>query len=517
MEGDERQCRYCLEVASGAAEDELVAPCGCVGGQRWVHLRCLRAWQQSVLISQAPHLPPEADDVRARKCNICLKEFVYPPPCRHHLLRETVGIQLADMIQPSCLVLTSPHLSRELQNNLRANENRRTTSDFLHWCRSAFLVHKVAPRQVVLALPDAGSVDAAMQLVDADDLLVLHGRRYKVMCDEQGISLMTMASVQVPAPPSQEVEGSPQQAAQGSSEQSAARPSVYQVHRWLLLPGGEEANRAGGVRSCLALARGHVPARLRLEAEIGDFKEDAIMAVNLSRPVAESDLSNESQEIVRRARAAAVASLVLEAGSSSPETEVDAKSAVQSVRLQHFLGGPCEQTRCLVLSQSSSVIQAMDDDTGSRCSRARLLPGLDTVCSNNLAGFLAKAAAQMSRDRPDSVDGREYKRRRLWRKSKSDSIFTVKQTSAPCEPLFLFWGEARWSRTQLLAEIARQDWGLCSAAVDDLACAVSAPPSYAKLWQHLTQGAGDRRPEFAPDGPANERRRSAVAAAAAAI
>ena len=30
------------------------------------------------------------------------------------------------------------------------------------------------------------------------------------------------------------------------------------------------------------------------------------------------------------------------------------------------------------------------------------------------------------------------------------------------------WGDAQWSRTQLLGEIARGHWGLCRAAVTDL-------------------------------------------------
>ena len=31
-----------------------------------------------------------------------------------------------------------------------------------------------------------------------------------------------------------------------------------------------------------------------------------------------------------------------------------------------------------------------------------------------------------------------------------------------------FWGDARWSRTQLLGEIARGHWGLCKGSVSDV-------------------------------------------------
>ena len=36
-----------------------------------------------------------------------------------------------------------------------------------------------------------------------------------------------------------------------------------------------------------------------------------------------------------------------------------------------------------------------------------------------------------------------------------------------------FWGDARWSRAQLLGEIARGHWGLCRASVSD----ITAPPT----------------------------------------
>ncbi|KAL3899965.1 MAG: hypothetical protein SGPRY_012548, partial [Prymnesium sp.] len=34
--------------------------------------------------------------------------------------------------------------------------------------------------------------------------------------------------------------------------------------------------------------------------------------------------------------------------------------------------------------------------------------------------------------------------------------------------VFCFWGDAQWSRTQLLGEIARGHWGLCRASVSEI-------------------------------------------------
>merc|ERR550525_546923 len=45
--------------------------------------------------------------------------------------------------------------------------------------------------------------------------------------------------------------------------------------------------------------------------------------------------------------------------------------------------------------------------------------------------------------------------------------------------VFAFWGDARWSRTQLLGEIARGHWGLCRASISE----IIAPP--AQRWPAL--------------------------------
>ena len=34
--------------------------------------------------------------------------------------------------------------------------------------------------------------------------------------------------------------------------------------------------------------------------------------------------------------------------------------------------------------------------------------------------------------------------------------------------VFCFWGDAQWSRTQLLGEIARGHWGLCRASTSEV-------------------------------------------------
>ena len=54
VEEEERICRYCL---GGPDEEDgtLISPCKCAGGQKYVHLSCLRRWQRMVLVSQPTH------------------------------------------------------------------------------------------------------------------------------------------------------------------------------------------------------------------------------------------------------------------------------------------------------------------------------------------------------------------------------------------------------------------------------------------------------------------------------
>eukprot|EP00747_Dinoflagellata_sp_TGD_P019096 gnl/TRDRNA2_/TRDRNA2_126942_c0_seq1.p1 gnl/TRDRNA2_/TRDRNA2_126942_c0~~gnl/TRDRNA2_/TRDRNA2_126942_c0_seq1.p1 ORF type:complete len:339 (+),score=29.39 gnl/TRDRNA2_/TRDRNA2_126942_c0_seq1:45-1061(+) len=70
-------CRICLQhdVEDATSESNiLVSPCNCTGTQRFVHLNCLRIWQEATL------------DERRRICGVCKEYFAYPPPPSHEEL-----------------------------------------------------------------------------------------------------------------------------------------------------------------------------------------------------------------------------------------------------------------------------------------------------------------------------------------------------------------------------------------------------------------------------------------------
>ena len=115
------------------AQGELVAPCGCAGGQRWVHLECLRRWQRSVLVTQPTHPLLYKADARMTHCGVCTQPFACPPPSRHEMMMAFTGAELAALVQERSLVCASPGFSETLRTQLHAATSRRSISSFVHW------------------------------------------------------------------------------------------------------------------------------------------------------------------------------------------------------------------------------------------------------------------------------------------------------------------------------------------------------------------------------------------------
>lgn len=99
-EEEEPMCRYCL---GGADEEDgtLISPCMCKGGQKYVHLSCLRRWQRMVLVSQPTHPSFYERDERQYTCNVCKSEFTCAPPTRQELMQSFTGA----VVLPSHIIL----------------------------------------------------------------------------------------------------------------------------------------------------------------------------------------------------------------------------------------------------------------------------------------------------------------------------------------------------------------------------------------------------------------------------
>ena len=149
------------------------------------------------------------------------------------------------------------------------------------------------------------------------------------------------------------------------------------------------------------------------------------MAVNLTRPL-ESALLPPS---VRR--------------------QCDALPALQDFELVHHIGGPCfaHGLALYPLPPLASGAAAGPLPAGVR----RIGNQGGCWIGGEIAAVCQAAAAQPG-----------------WKASGS--------SGAEKPRLQLYWGDARWSRTQLLGELARGNWGMCRAAWHDVFGAPGSPP-----------------------------------------
>ncbi|KAH7621403.1 hypothetical protein Ndes2526B_g03747 [Nannochloris sp. 'desiccata'] len=66
-------CRICWDTCES---ESLISPCSCKGTQKYVHVKCLRKWQENVQ-------KRDLRDERAFRCGVCQVRYTLPPPDPH--------------------------------------------------------------------------------------------------------------------------------------------------------------------------------------------------------------------------------------------------------------------------------------------------------------------------------------------------------------------------------------------------------------------------------------------------
>ena len=139
-EEEEALCRYCFD---GEEYGELLSPCDCKGGQKYVHLDCLRRWQRMILVSQPTHPAFYKDDVRHHECNVCKAQFTCAPPTRHELMQSFTGAEIAALITEGCIIGAHEVFSAELQRQYSDMPEEVRDLDpggYRHWMRGSYLI-----------------------------------------------------------------------------------------------------------------------------------------------------------------------------------------------------------------------------------------------------------------------------------------------------------------------------------------------------------------------------------------
>lgn len=339
-------CRFCFE---GDEEGELISPCNCAGGQKFVHLKCLRQWQRMTLASQPTHPAFYSRDVRHQTCNVCKAVFTCPPPTRHELMASFTGPEIAALIEARCIIASTEEFSLNLSQSLEENPMLNFIGGCRHWIYSVLLITSVTA-EVVLGEPS-------------------------------------------------------------------------------------------------------------------DCGTDHVCAVNLTRPLSEPRMPRVVHDAVRRV------------------CKKPGFRGASHVELSHYIGGPCDEGRlvsCLVLGGGgcgwtlvSSLEQAIEL-AHSRATHRSEAEG--DVCGGQtvrLAGL--QGAPELNGEigialRFNDQNGRWLVRLRNG-EGKQLKPSNLEAQEGQTGRVLCFWGDARWSRTQLLGEIARGSWGLCRANVGDLATA----------------------------------------------
>lgn len=323
------------------------------------------------------------------------------------------------MLAPGFVIGSEESFSRHLEEQLAGMPRfMRARSGCEHWVRGIYIITEVEKDdgRVKVDLDDNEDLEHIRQMIDQDTLSVeLRGEQYQL-------------------------------AAAGSL---AGCPVVELAARLVEL---------------------EAPATLVLEsvaAAAGGAGDDHIAAVNLTREIAASLVPNAAA--VERAVGAAVARYP---GSAA-------------VEVTHYIGGPCDEREivtCMVLGGSGAgwtVIKDLEEAVvlaharGARRTKAQgdfgggqtvTLSGLKSASSLNGEVGLTLSF--------DTVAGRWLVRLRDGTGKKVKPTNLIGGEGAHGR-VFVCWGDARWSRAQLLGEIARGSWGLGKASVADLTAAAA--------------------------------------------
>eukprot|EP00391_Amoebophrya_sp_Ameob2_P002316 CAMPEP_0179000754 /NCGR_PEP_ID=MMETSP0795-20121207/10886_1 /TAXON_ID=88552 /ORGANISM="Amoebophrya sp., Strain Ameob2" /LENGTH=1054 /DNA_ID=CAMNT_0020693863 /DNA_START=607 /DNA_END=3770 /DNA_ORIENTATION=+ len=181
---DEKICRFCFDDDT---ESPLISPCNCAGGQKYVHLECLRRWQRTVLVTQPTHPAFYDRDVRHMTCNVCKSEFTCAPPTRHELMQSFTGGEIAALIQEKSIIVSHESFNRELKREIEsipAFARQFLAAGHMHWINAVMLIVKVEEPSRSMTLPIPASKRALLGFL-------------KLLEDDKGKPLLAQLDVPV--------------------------------------------------------------------------------------------------------------------------------------------------------------------------------------------------------------------------------------------------------------------------------------------------------------------------------
>ena len=433
MGEEEKICRFCFEEET--PEKPLIAPCACKGGQKYVHLDCIRRWQRMVLVEQPTHpLFYRDSDLRHQKCQVCNQPFNCPPPTRFELMQSFTGPALAALINQGCIIAASETFS----DGLRAEFNR-VSGDFgddlpvAHWVEGVYFIAEVSSAEAV----------------------VTHDCLSPSALDSMGKFLNESLQIRDP------VDGTYMRVREISASQERRDHDYFSITDPATL---KAIFASGGIHSLI-----EYPAQVTFErVPPPDCGCDHIVAVNLTRH--RRSISHQQYRIWEDAKKNVASKYRGAQHYVNYEMEV-----------QHYIGGPCKKNKismCFVLGGRdfgfTIVRQGPEEAIKLSLSRGRAQDqGGDFFRGQEVTLNDLKSRTDLNGERgillgfnATALRWQVLLRNGEKKEIRSDNL--SRQTDKRFPKILIFWGCAQWSRTQLLGEIARAHWGLCKMTVADI-------------------------------------------------
>eukprot|EP01060_Flectonema_neradi_P015342 TRINITY_DN21985_c0_g1_i1.p1 TRINITY_DN21985_c0_g1~~TRINITY_DN21985_c0_g1_i1.p1 ORF type:complete len:493 (+),score=90.36 TRINITY_DN21985_c0_g1_i1:70-1479(+) len=403
---DEKMCRYCF----GDDEDgPLISPCACKGGQKYVHLECLRRWQRMILISQPTHPAYWEDDERHRLCNVCKSEFTCAPPTRGELASGFTGPEIAALIAKDCCIGAREYFTKSLEEQMEREPMIGIFSSYQHWIRGVYLITTVEDDdgKLVVSMRGVSELRALQEKLSPDNTLEIRGSKKYKLCAEGPL------------------DGVPEE-------------SLREVMTTLAAP-AKLVFRPTAAISC---------------------SDDHVSAVNLARPF------KSGQE------------------PSDPKREaIIRETKTSSVDIQYYRGGPVssdEITTCLVIGGRKTGY-TIKQDLKEALLLAKAFQAVSTKPETNNIAVGQTVEIQGLKARPelngkkglaqywDSERGRfDVRLFDSYEGVRVKPVNLIPQTEGKSGTVFVFYGNATWTRAQLLSEIARGHWGLAKTLITDV-------------------------------------------------
>jgi len=139
--GSEKICRYCFDGG------ELIAPCKCIGSQKWVHKECLIKWQRMCQVRKSTH-PWYRDQSDPEKvCYVCVSNFDIKPPNYDELVQGLTGEEIVARIKEGFLIVATIESSEQSLEILRNSGHiEHVYRNLTPWIGGVYLIIGITPR-----------------------------------------------------------------------------------------------------------------------------------------------------------------------------------------------------------------------------------------------------------------------------------------------------------------------------------------------------------------------------------